>query len=101
MANALRSCMRENDQIGRWGGEEFLALLPDTRCDGAQLVAERMRQKVAAMLIPVGGTETKITMTFGIAEYNNETDSAVCINRADQAMYQGKVSGKNCVMVAA
>ena len=101
VANALRSCMRENDQVGRWGGEEFLALLPDTSCDGAQLVAERMRQKVAAMLIPIGGTETNITMTFGIAEYNNETDSAVCINRADQAMYQGKVSGKNCVIVAA
>jgi diguanylate cyclase (GGDEF)-like protein len=100
VADALRGCMREHDQVGRWGGEEFLALLPGTRTDGAQLVAERMRQKVAAMLIPIGTTEANITMTFGIAEYNNDTDSAGCINRADQAMYQGKISGKNCVKVA-
>ena len=100
VAEALRSCMREHDQVGRWGGEEFLALLPGTRTDGAQLVAERMRQNVAAMLIPIRAAETNLSMTFGIAEYNNYTDSAGCINRADQAMVQGKVSGKNCVRVA-
>jgi len=52
------------------------------------------------MIIPIGLKETNITMTFGIAEFDNDTDSISCINRADQVMYQGKVSGKNCVMVA-
>ncbi len=97
VAEALHSCMRELDQVGRWGGEEFLSLLPGTRIEGAQLVAERMRQKVAAMRIQDGTIDINITMTFGVAEFDNETDAAGCINRADQAMYQGKISGKNCV----
>jgi diguanylate cyclase (GGDEF)-like protein len=99
VADTLRSCKRDHDMVGRWGGEEFLALLPGTRADGAQLVAERMRQKIAALRIPTGETESSITMTFGVAEFANDTDPAGCINRADQAMYQGKISGKNCVKV--
>jgi diguanylate cyclase (GGDEF)-like protein len=99
VAEVLRSCMRERDVVGRWGGEEFLILLPGTRTNGAQFVAERMRQKIAAMPIPTGEIDSSMTMTFGIAEFDNETDSAACINRADQAMYQGKISGKNCVKV--
>ena len=51
------------------------------------------------MNLPIGDTEKNITMTFGIAEFDNETDASGCINRADQAMYQGKISGKNCVKV--
>jgi diguanylate cyclase (GGDEF)-like protein len=99
VGETLLSCMREHDLIGRWGGEEFLALLPGTQAAGARLVAERMRQKIAAMNLPIGDTEKNITMTFGIAEFDNKTDASGCINRADQVMYQGKISGKNCVKV--
>ncbi len=99
VADVLRSCMRDHDMVGRWGGEEFLALLPGTHAEGAKLVAERMRQNVAALIIPIGLTETRITMTFGISEFHADTDASSCINCADQAMYQGKVSGKNCVRV--
>ena len=99
VAEELRGCMRDHDLVGRWGGEEFLALLPGTHSAGAQLVAERMRQKVADMRIPTGELESSITMTFGISEFNTGLDAAGCINQADQAMYLGKISGKNCVVV--
>ncbi|MBK8418615.1 GGDEF domain-containing protein [Candidatus Villigracilis saccharophilus] len=99
VGETLLGCMREHDRVGRWGGEEFLALLPGTHAAGAKLVAERMRQKISAMSLPIGENKNNITMTFGIAEFDNETDASGCINRADQAMYQGKISGKNCVKV--
>jgi PleD family two-component response regulator len=58
-----------------------------------------MRQKIAAMHIVTGASESSITMTFGIAEFENDRESTDCVDRADQALYRGKISGKNCVKV--
>ncbi len=100
-AALLRGCMRENDMVGRWGGEEFLALLPATRADGACHLAERMRRQIASAPFPADGRSIVVTMTFGVAEYEREIDAVTCIDRADRAMYDGKIRGKNCVRVHA
>jgi diguanylate cyclase (GGDEF)-like protein len=95
----LIACMREHDQVGRWGGEEFLVLLPETRQEGALLVAERIRERVEVMRIPISPLESGVTMTFGIAEFNDASTPAECITRADLALYEGKRRGKNCVQI--
>jgi diguanylate cyclase (GGDEF)-like protein len=81
--------LRAVDVFGRFGGEEFLVILPDTGRAGALLVAERIR---AAM-----ETETKVTVTIGVAEHARDDVTAV-LARADQALYRGKTAGRNQVI---
>jgi diguanylate cyclase (GGDEF)-like protein len=81
--------LRAVDVFGRFGGEEFLVILPDTDRAGALLVAERVR---AAM-----ETETKVTVTIGVAEHAKDDVTAV-LARADQALYRGKTAGRNQVI---
>jgi len=69
-------------------------LLPGTRSAGARIVAERMRQKVTAKIIPIGQKEINITMTFGIAEFDNDTDSTSCINRPTKPCIRAKLEAK-------
>jgi diguanylate cyclase (GGDEF)-like protein len=81
--------LRAVDVFGRFGGEEFLVIRPDTDRAGALLVAERIR---AAM-----ETETKVTVTIGVAEHAKDDVTAV-LARADQALYRGKTAGRNQVI---
>ncbi|MBL8057705.1 MAG: GGDEF domain-containing protein [Anaerolineales bacterium] len=100
VAGLLRACLREQDHVARWGGEEFLLFLPGTRQDNAWGVAERIREKIAATRLPIRAQAVAITLTFGVAEYAAECDPAACIKRADTALYQGKQRGKNQVVAA-
>ena len=81
--------VRGVDVFGRFGGEEFLVVLPDTARSGAALVAERVRAAVQA--------ETQVTVTIGVAQYDGDPVAAV-LARADQALYRGKAAGRNRVM---
>lgn len=81
--------LRAADVFGRFGGEEFLAVLPDTERSGALLVAERMRAAVTA--------ETQVTVTIGVAQ-SAKDDVAAVLARADQALYRGKAAGRNRVV---
>ncbi|TAK84538.1 MAG: GGDEF domain-containing protein [Betaproteobacteria bacterium] len=81
--------LRAADVFGRFGGEEFLAVLPDTDRAGALLVAERIRAAVAA--------ETQVTVTIGVAQ-SAKDDVAAVLARADQALYRGKAAGRNRVV---
>jgi diguanylate cyclase (GGDEF)-like protein len=81
--------LRGIDVFGRFGGEEFLLLLPDTDRAGASVVAERIRAAVAA--------ETRVTVTIGVAQYAGDGAAAV-LARADQALYRGKAAGRNTVL---
>ena len=81
--------LRGIDVFGRFGGEEFLLLLPDTDRAGASVVAERIRAAVAA--------ETQVTVTIGVAQYAGDSAAGV-LARADQALYRGKAAGRNTVL---
>ena len=93
---------RPADFAARWGGEEFVALLPGTNLDGALYVAERIRASVEeTVILTEDGTKTRITVSIGVETVmpGDETSSSEMINRADQALYKAKSSGRNQVVI--
>ena len=96
---ALRAGLRASDFAGRFGGEEFLVLLPDTDLTGAAVVAESVRAAIAAITVP--GVERDITASLGIADLLASGTSAGLLQAADQALYAAKAAGRNRVMLAA
>lgn len=97
LAQLLRAGLRKQDQVARWGGEEFLFLLPDTDAHGAEILAEKLRGAVerTALAAP---NPVATTMTFGVAEALRGTTTEDCLRRADEALYVGKQAGKNRVV---
>ena len=95
-AAVLRETLRESDVAGRWGGEEFLLLLPGADEEGAARLAERVRAALAARSIP-GAPGLRVTASFGVAEYTRGSDTEQLVAAADQALYRAKRSGKNRV----
>ena len=92
----MRRIMRAEDVAGRWGGEEFLALLPQTDAEGAGAVAERIRQAVADAPVRLADREVAVTVSLGYtAGVVDDVDALV--NRADAAMYDAKEAGRNRV----
>jgi diguanylate cyclase (GGDEF)-like protein len=93
------SVTRASDFVGRWGGEEFVALLPDTNAEQAQIVAETIRANMEAIEIPLltDGTPTKITVSIGICSGipAHDTTSEIYMNKADEALYLAKEGGRN------
>jgi two-component system cell cycle response regulator len=96
VAASLNETLRQVDLVGRWGGEEFLVLLPDTDAEGARIVAERLRLAIEAMP-PFPDGPPRVTCSIGFAAYQNEDNSAVFVDRADQALYKAKKNGRNRV----
>jgi diguanylate cyclase (GGDEF)-like protein len=99
LAGVLRQVLRAQDVVARWGGEEFLFLLPDTDMSGAGVVAEKLRAAVERTPVAFGGRPLTVTMTFGVAGFEQTSSIEDCIRQADQAMYSGKEQGKNRVVM--
>ena len=97
VAELLQKSMRKSDTTARYGGEEFAILLPETPQEGAFILAERLRDKLASMTFNYGEQTIFATMSIGIAEYSPKTDSsnADLIKKADRALYRAKESGRN------
>ncbi|AWU94842.1 GGDEF domain-containing protein [Azospirillum ramasamyi] len=95
-ANTIRSLLRQSDALVRWGGEEFLILMPDTRIDGAMIAVERMRRAGFGKR-PDGILQTA---SIGIAEQSTDrpADWEALVELADQRMYRAKQDGKNRVI---
>lgn len=102
VAGVLRQDLRRNDVVGRYGGEEFSLLLPETVGEGAKVVAERYRKRIEEYdLVTKAGT-LKLSASFGVAELAPDMpDIDALVRRADAAMYQAKHEGRNRVIVAA
>ena len=98
IAEVLQGMVRKQDVVSRWGGEEFLFLLPETGRDGAVKTAEKIRKKIEAKKLIYDGKELGITMTFGVATCRWEDNTEEQIKRADTALLLGKNKGKNCVV---
>ncbi|WP_100643438.1 tetratricopeptide repeat-containing diguanylate cyclase [Alteromonas facilis] len=102
MSELVSQTARSIDICARWGGEEFILYLPNTDSNVAQKVAERIRVAVeeALFTLPAPHAALHITMTAGVAQANQSDDLEALTERADQALYQGKTSGKNKVVVS-
>ncbi|TBR13833.1 MAG: GGDEF domain-containing protein [Lysobacter sp.] len=97
-ARALADELRAIDLGARFGGEEFVALLPDTPLDDATRAAERIRRRIAATPATYEGVEIPVTVSIGVAQWNVEEDTAGLIARADGALYAAKRDGRDrCV----
>ncbi|MDQ6950117.1 MAG: diguanylate cyclase [Mariprofundales bacterium] len=98
LATVLRKGMRDVDVFSRWGGEEFLCLLPETDSMEAIMIAERIRQAVDAMVVPQ--VELGITISIGLAEVDVAQPLKEAIARSDQGLYRAKEAGRNRVSCA-
>ena len=95
-AAIFKANLRKEDCCARWGGEEFLILLPETDGKNALNTAEKLRQLVAGFPLPVNDDNVHTTLSLGVAVYQQgEEDVEACITRADKALYQAKSSGRN------
>jgi len=100
---SVNSLMRDIDFIARWGGEEFVILLPGTAENGAIQIAERVRSNVEALSIPSDeGDDTRITVSIGVITVVPNMNSSITdfIKKADKALYKAKETGRNRFVVA-
>lgn len=101
LVNLCKGYLRSIDIFGRYGGEEFLVLLPETGTDGALQAAERLRIEINHLTIKTTEGKLSITVSMGTASLDSNFDQTqtldVLIKRADQALYMAKSAGRNCV----
>jgi diguanylate cyclase (GGDEF)-like protein len=88
------------DVVGRYGGEEFVILLPETNLESARLVAERLRQSITKEPFITDAGPLRITVSIGVAEASKWDALNTLIERADAALYDAKRAGRNCVVVS-
>lgn len=95
IAALLTREIRENDIVGRWGGEEFLIICPETPKDGAQQLAEHIREKVNTYDFNI---DQPLTVSLGVTEFRLKEPMNICIKRADDALYSAKEKGRDRVV---
>lgn len=98
----IRKPLRPNDLVARFGGEEFSVLLPETKIEHAEIIAERLRENVSKSKPGIiNGEELPgVTISLGVTEYKPNYSLETMIASADVAMYKAKQNGRNCVQVA-
>ena len=101
-ASTMRAILRPYDLVGRYGGEEFVVVLPACDTAGAKAAAERLRASVAGTAIAVGGVSLRVTCSLGIAVGDSENgwDRDRVLNAADAAMYRAKRAGRDRIILA-
>jgi two-component system, cell cycle response regulator len=99
VAARVRSTVRREDIPGRWGGEEFLLLLPYLAVDGVRALGERLRQRIAEEPVEVSGRAIQVTVSLGGATAADGEDTESLVRRADAALYGAKRNGRNRVEV--
>lgn len=101
VSEILQSTLRSCDWVGRWGGEEFLAILPSTDEAGALMIAERLREEVERFSISFNRQIIRTTASIGVASYPRDGDTPdFLIRAADAALYEAKKTGRNRIVAA-
>jgi diguanylate cyclase (GGDEF)-like protein len=101
-AARLRDGLRPYDTVGRYGGEEFLVVLPGCPADTAAALAERLRQRVTTDPVDLGGRLLSVTISLGVAARDGvtATGATALLQAADEALYRAKEAGRNCAVLA-
>ena len=100
LSKAMRKSLRDVDFIGRYGGEEFVILMPETNAQEALAATEKLRAKVESSPFNFRKERVLITMSFGISEFRPLEDGETVFERADKALYQAKAEGRNRCIVS-
>lgn len=99
LSNAIKTSLRDYDLCGRWGGEEFLLLLPETESQEALLVIERIRRAIAdTVILPASDESPTLTASFGLTTYRVGENFSETIKRADTCLLAAKSQGRNRVI---
>ncbi|MCQ4264657.1 diguanylate cyclase [Stutzerimonas stutzeri] len=100
LANLLRQRLRRIDSLGRYGGEEFVAVLPECSALQARRIFDEIRVRFAALSFHAGDQEFRVTFSAGICETDGHSASGLLLEHADQALYVAKHNGRNQVQIA-
>lgn len=100
LCEMVTQVIRKTDMLFRYGGEEFVVLMSNTGCDGALLLAERVRGEVEHMQVRIGANPVPVRVSLGVASLHSGEDGQSLFDRADAALYQAKTAGRNCVRLA-
>ena len=99
MSQRVCDCLREYDVLGRYGGEEFLVIIPDAKFSTTMIVAERICADLGQEPFVFEGHELTVTASLGVTCCrNSDEDLSVVLQRADEALYEAKNSGRNRVV---
>jgi diguanylate cyclase (GGDEF)-like protein/PAS domain S-box-containing protein len=101
VAHGLRSCLRSFDFVGRWGGEEFVVILPNITDEIMEAVAQRCRRLIEDSEFQSGGRPIRVTVSIGGTMARPEETPQDCVDRADRCMYRSKQEGRNRVTLDA
>ncbi|WP_043768952.1 GGDEF domain-containing protein [Algiphilus aromaticivorans] len=100
ISETLQSLIRDGDFVGRFGGEEFLVIIPETTEAAARATAERLRAAVSELRFPELGEGGRITVSVGMALHRAGEGMEATVKRADDALYRAKAAGRDCVVFA-
>ena len=95
LGNLMRQRVRSSDRIGRYGGEEFMLVLPNCNAHSAQQLADDIRQRFKALRFAAKGQEFTVTLSAGIACASDNADATALIAMADEALYRAKQNGRD------
>lgn len=100
LANLMRQRLRRIDSIGRYGGEEFVAVLPDCPAEQARIIFDEIRTRFAALIFHAGARTFSVTLSAGVCETKGQASAGALLESADQALYVAKHNGRDQVRVA-
>jgi diguanylate cyclase len=99
LVKVVKSLLRPSDTIGRFGGEEFVILLPETTVEAGKIAIERLQRELTKQFFLANNEKLLITFSAGVAQLRPGESEAEVVKRADQAMYRAKQAGKNRVFI--
>ena len=100
VSRRLEKALRAQDILARWGGEEFICLLPETGVDGVRRAAEKIRWDMESLGRDLVDVNISVTATLGVCVYDGSCSIETCIRQADDALYKGKKQGRNQIVLA-